>query len=126
MASCTSRSPVGIGTTTRSSAPPDVVVLQMANPDVTDETLELLRGLNQLRKLDLNNTQVTDAGLVVLAGLPRLERLRLGHTKITDEGFRTHLAGLASLQQIDVTGTAVKGKTKRNGRRAKPGREYLD
>src|SRR5262249_41792047 len=45
---------------------PDAVVLQMANPDVTDATLENLRGLTHLRELDLNDTQVTDAGLAVL------------------------------------------------------------
>src|SRR5271166_2324664 len=35
----------------------DVAVLQMANPDVTDRTLELLKGMNALKDLDLNNPQ---------------------------------------------------------------------
>lgn len=59
----------------------DVVVLQMANPDVSDTTLHLLGGLDQLRELDLNNTQVTDAGLALLAQLPGLQRLRLANTR---------------------------------------------
>ena len=50
---------------------PDTVVLQMANPDVTDQTLEPLKEMKALQELDLNGTQVTDAGLVVLKDLPR-------------------------------------------------------
>ena len=41
-------------------------VLQMANPDVTDESLESLHGDEKLQELDLNGTQVTDAGLKIL------------------------------------------------------------
>ena len=41
---------------------PDVVVLQMANPDVTDESLESLQEMKALQELDLSGTQVTDAG----------------------------------------------------------------
>jgi energy-coupling factor transporter transmembrane protein EcfT len=45
-------------------------VLQMANAEVTDATLEHLRGMENLYKLDLGNTQVTDAGMKVLKELP--------------------------------------------------------
>jgi hypothetical protein len=105
---------------------PQAVVLQMANPDVTDRTLEHLRGMDQLRELDLNDTKVTDEGLAVLDALPRLEVVRLARTKISDAGFRKHLAGKESLLKLDLTGTAVKGKTKRDWKKARPGREYLD
>src|SRR5262249_39017674 len=53
----------------------DVSVLQMANGDVTDQTLEHLRGMDSLKELDLNNTQVTDAGLKILKDLPALSAL---------------------------------------------------
>src|SRR5262249_27724588 len=69
-------------------ARPDTVVLQMANEDVTDRTLENLRGLKKLRGLDLSNTQVTDEGLGVLKELPNLEVLFLNRTKVTDAGVR--------------------------------------
>jgi hypothetical protein len=105
---------------------PEVVVLQMANSDVDDRVLENLRGMEQLRELDLNDTQITDAGLAVLAELPRLEELRLARTKITDDGFQRQLAGKESLKKIDLTGTAVKGKTKRDWKNAQRGREYHD
>jgi hypothetical protein len=102
------------------------VVLQMANPTVTDETLRYLRGMDQLRELDLNDTQVTDEGLTVVADLPRLEELRLARTKISDEGFRKHLSPKGSLRKLDLTGTKVKGKSKREWKKAKAGRDYLD
>ena len=69
-------------------AGPAVVVLQMANPDVTDDTLDYLSGMAQLRELDLNDTAVTDAGLAKLARLGTLQSLRLKDTAITDAGFR--------------------------------------
>ena len=50
---------------------PDVVVLQMANPDVTDQSLESLKEMKALQELDLNGTQVTDAGLVDPPGSSR-------------------------------------------------------
>ncbi len=103
----------------------DVAVLQMANPDVTDSTLERLRGMDQLEELDLNNTQTTDAGLRVLKGLPALARLRLKNTKITDLGFQESLADKGTLMQLDLTGTPVSSETVEAWRKAKPGRRAL-
>jgi hypothetical protein len=100
----------------------DVVVLQMANADVDDRTLEHLRGLGKLRKLDLGDTKITDAGLAVVAGLPALEELYLSRTAITDEGFQRHLAAKESLAKIDFTGTAVKSKTMRDWKKLQPDR----
>ena len=103
----------------------DVVVLQMANPDVTDQTLEKLKGMNSLKDLDLDNTQVTDAGLKVLKELPALSSLRLKNTKITDQGFQEALAGKDSLMQLDLTGTGVSRETVKGWREAKPGRRAM-
>jgi hypothetical protein len=103
----------------------DVVVLQMANADVTDDTLRLLDGFDRLRELDLNGTQVTDAGLAVLAGLPTLERLRLASTPITDAGFRQHLAPVARLVELDLRGTQVAKDTVAAWRSAQRGRRAL-
>jgi hypothetical protein len=106
---------------------PQTVVLQMANADVDDRALENLRGMDQLTELDLNGTQITDAGLAVLATLPQLKTLRMARTKITDEGFRTHLFSRECLVHVDLTGTEVKGKTKRDWKKQKPDeREYVD
>jgi hypothetical protein len=91
----------------------NVVVLQMANPDVTDATLSHLEGMNELRELDLDHTQVSDEGLAVLARLPKLRDLRLSGTAISDAGFAKHLADKESLSRIVVTGTKISTKTLR-------------
>ena len=101
------------------------VVLQMANPDVDDATLQYLKGMKQLEELDLNDTQVTDEGLRTLSELPRLEALRLRKTPITDEGFRKYLLPMESLKQLDLRGTKVASKTVREWKAAQPDRKAL-
>jgi hypothetical protein len=103
----------------------DVAVLQMANPDVNDGSLESLKGMKLLKELDLNDSQVTDAGLEILKELPALARLRLARTKITDKGFRSALFAKDSLMELDVRGTEVTRETTRAWRDAKPGRHVL-
>ena len=104
---------------------PDVVVLQMANPDVTDATLAYLRGLDRLKELDVSDSKVTDQGLKVLRDLPALATLRLANTAITDAGFRESLAAKESLQRLDLTGTRVDRETVDAWRKAKPGRRAM-
>jgi hypothetical protein len=106
---------------------PQAVVLQMANPDVDDRTLENLKGMDHLSELDLNGTQITDEGLSIVAALPQLKTLRIAGTKITDDGFHKHLFSKESLVHLDLTGTEVKGKTKRDWKKQKADvREYVD
>jgi len=86
----------------------DVVILEMANPDVTDDTLALLRDLPRLRELTLNDSAITDAGLEVLAGLPSLETLRIARTGVTAEGVARFLeAPPARLRRLDVSGNGI-------------------
>lgn len=100
---------------------PDTVVLQMANPDVTDATLDFLKSMTNLRELDLNDTKTTDAGLAKVKNKP-LEILRLRNTAITDAGFRDHLLGMESLRELDLRGTKVAPATFREWKSAKAGR----
>jgi hypothetical protein len=97
--------------------------LQMANEDVTDQTLEYLKGLTRLRKLDLSNTQITDDGLKVLKELPKLEVLQLNGTKVTDEGIRQHIFPLESLMELSLQRTKVTKATRLEWRAAKEGRK---
>jgi hypothetical protein len=99
-------------------------LLQMANGDVTDETLENLRGMTNLRELDLSNTRVTDAGLAALEGLP-LERLRLARTQVTDAGFKDHLDRINTLKMLDLSGTAVTAGTIDEWKKRQTGRRVL-
>ena len=103
----------------------DIIVLQMANTDVTDETLKYLAGMKSLRELDLNHTQITDTGLSRIAALPVLQDLRLAGTKITDDGFRSHLLKKESLMNLELTNTSVSSKTVREWKAAKPDRKAL-
>jgi hypothetical protein len=106
---------------------PDTVVLFMANPDVTDATLEHLRDLKQLRELDLNDTRVTDEGLKVLAGLSALEVLKVARTKATPEGVQQHLLAHPRLKELDVRGLNVPTKVLREWRNADPqNRKYAN
>ena len=104
---------------------PDVSVLQMANADVTDQVLEVLRPMRRLQELDLNGTQVTDAGLGILGDLPALATLRLARTKITDKGFRDALLTKDSLMQLDLRHTQVSRDTVKVWRGAKPDRKAM-
>ena len=103
---------------------PDVVILEMGNADVGDETLPLLLDLPKLRELTLNDSGVTDAGLPVLARLPKLESLRLARTRVTPEGVRALLAAPPPrLRQIDVSGNGIPTAILRAWRNAAPAPE---
>ncbi len=104
---------------------PDVVVLQMANPDVTDSSLEPLQEMKALEELDLSGTQVTDTGLKILKDLPVLSTLRLARTKITDQGFHSTLFAKDSLMRLDLSGTQVGRETVQAWKNAKSGRKAM-
>lgn len=104
------------------AARPDTVVLQMANGDVTDDTLRYLAGLKQLRELDLSDTKVTDAGLERLKENPKLESLRLARTVVTDAGFENTIETLPALHQLDTSGSKVTPERVQKWVDAKPDR----
>jgi hypothetical protein len=104
---------------------PDAVVLQMANPDVTDATLKPITNLSRLQELDLTDTQITDASLPLIAELENLHTLRLRGTKITDEGFKTHIAPMPSLRLLDLRDTAVTRETVQAWGSAQSGRRAM-
>jgi hypothetical protein len=104
---------------------PGVVKLEMANTDVTDQTLEFIKDCKEIRELDLSRTQVGDDGLAVVAGLPKLEVLHMRGTKVTDTGFRKYLEPLAALKQIDFRDTGVTLDTQKEWKQGHPGRRFL-
>jgi hypothetical protein len=65
-----------------------------------------LKGLTNLRSLELTETRVSDAGMVHLKGLARLQGLDLSGTDVTDAGLR-HLKGLIRLQYLSLAWTKV-------------------
>jgi hypothetical protein len=80
------------------------------NTQVTDNGLDYLKGLTQLKDLSLSNTRVTDAGLKHRERLTQLQELHLGYTPITDIGLE-RLKGLTQLEGLDIYNT----KTTDNG-----------
>lgn len=104
---------------------PAVAVLQMANADVTDETLKLLANAKQLRELDISDSRVTDDGLAIVAELPALEVLRLKNCGITDAGFKSHLLTHPKLMRLELTGTQVTPAVIREWRQPNPERRAM-
>ena len=103
----------------------DVVMLQMANPDVTDATLSLLKNFSKLRDLDLNNTMITDEGLNILGTFPALQSLKIRDTSVSDKGFTELLAPLPTLKQLDVRGTRISKDSIQAWKDAQPGRKAI-
>lgn len=105
---------------------PDAVVVQMANEDVTDETLKYLAGMKLLRELDIAGSKISDAGLKHLESLVTLDKLILSRTPITDAGLKPLLDKLPKLKQLDARETGVTPAVLRpwlkglEGRRALP------
>jgi hypothetical protein len=78
-----------------------VIQIYFYTEEATDAEVEHLRGLSQLKELELGGTHVTDAGLEHLRGMSRLTELDLGFTQVTDAGLG-HLKGLSQLQYLDL------------------------
>jgi hypothetical protein len=88
---------------------PQVVELTLENTAITDQGLEKLRPIKQLRRLILNDCAISAAGLEILAGLPLHETvtsLGLRGTKIKGDDMKW-LKDFSSLQRLDVSGTQV-------------------
>jgi hypothetical protein len=103
----------------------DVVVLHMANADVTDDTLVYLEGQDKLTTLDLNDTNITDRGLNMISQLKSLRTLRLRGTAITDDGVKQLFDGLPNLTNIDLRATNVSSDWVEAWKGAQPGRRVM-
>lgn len=102
----------------------DAVVLQMANADVTDATVELLAKFGKLRELDLDGSAVTDASCRVIRQLPQLTMLRLERTAVTDAGIR-QLVDHPNLKVVNLRGTKVSKEAADALKAGKAGRRVL-
>ena len=80
--------------------------LDLQGTRVTDASLEHLKELKQLQVLGLDGANVTDAGLRHLKGLTRLEMLSLNDTQVTDACLE-YLKGLTHLWRLELHRTNV-------------------
>jgi hypothetical protein len=76
----------------------------MSGPEIDDAAAERLRGLDDLRILDLSQSAITDAGLRALSGLTDLRQLNLFKTQISD---LTPLEPLSRLEVLILEHTLV-------------------
>jgi serine/threonine protein kinase/Leucine-rich repeat (LRR) protein len=78
------------------------------NPKIVDADLEQVRGLSQLKVLNVAGSSVTDAGIAHVIGCTQLRDLDLSRTKITNVGTSL-IARIQSLRQLHVAGTEMSG-----------------
>jgi hypothetical protein len=84
----------------------EIIEIYLRNPKLTDQDLEVLRGLKTLQKLELAGSSVSSQGLACLQGLSNLYTLHLADTKVGDEGL-AYLAGLSNLGVLSLDNTAI-------------------
>jgi len=103
----------------------DAVLLQMANADVTDDTIHLLENFKKLKTLDVSDSQITDHGLEHISELPALETLYLNNTKVSAAAVEQHLTKHQTLKMIWLRGTSVTKDTAETVKAGKPGRRVV-
>jgi len=85
---------------------PNIVDLNLARTNVTDEGLKTVGALARLTKLNLNRTKITDEGLAHLVGLTGLDWLNLYGTEISDTGLPT-IAKMRKLKAVYLWNSKV-------------------
>lgn len=79
---------------------------QTAGCNVTDKTLEYLKGLPRLREVGIGGRPgITDIGITTLQQFPELKVLHLGGASITDAGL-THFRHFKKLTVLGFSGIA--------------------
>ena len=89
-----------------SSLSEQIVWLKLGNTRLTDEGMQTITSLPNLRKLSLENTQITDKGVGKLLSLPQLHTLNLVGTKITEQSL-AQLSEMLSLKTLYIGQTAI-------------------
>lgn len=85
----------------------DLTILELNDcPGVTDAGMQHLRGLSDLRFLDVRNSHITDEGLRGLGGLKRLRSISLANVSVNGWGFK-YLSGLTNLQKLTLNATPL-------------------
>ena len=80
--------------------------LDLSWTGVTDQSVELFDGNQNLLSLGLNETAVSDVAVARLADCGSLEKLSLNGTRITDEAIHS-MTAMANLRDLHLFGTQV-------------------
>jgi Leucine-rich repeat (LRR) protein len=79
--------------------------LDLDSDGITDQAMQTIVRLRQLRQLRLSFSSVSDAGVGALSGLPRLVQLDLSAAKVTGSGFSKFIS--ARLVELDLSQTQL-------------------
>jgi hypothetical protein len=72
----------------------------------TDAGLARLRGLTELRTLELTGSRITDQGVAHLAYLPAIRKLSLQGVSISDKAV-THMESMKHLEELNISKTDI-------------------
>ena len=86
-----------------------LVWLQLSNTGISDDALQIIGRLSNLRKLNLSKNNVSDKGVKQLLSLTTLEYLNLYETKVTDS-ILVSLVALPQLKELFLWQTRVTGE----------------
>lgn len=75
---------------------------------VNDQTLELLVGQDELRRLEISGTAVTSAGLIHLKNLTALQFFNICLTAVDDQGL-AHLSAMHRMRRMTVCSSKITG-----------------
>ena len=85
---------------------PQIVSLTLSGTNISDEQLQIMRNLEQLRVLYLNNTKTTDPGVSYLRNLKDISYLNLVGTSVTDKSLE-YLSDMKRLKNVFLYNTKV-------------------
>lgn len=83
--------------------------LDLSGTQISDRTLNDLEKLKNLDSVNLSNTGITDAGLAALAELKKMRRVNVNHTQVTDKGIQC-LCDLQQLTSLYANSTQITDK----------------
>ncbi|MBZ0185465.1 MAG: serine/threonine protein kinase [Candidatus Obscuribacterales bacterium] len=81
-----------------------VIALVLANLDIGDDAVPVLKKMKHLKRLDMPGTKVTNSGFSDLLESSHLDYLHVGGPLITDETLKL-VSGCKSLKEFEVTGS---------------------
>ena len=96
-----------------------LVWLQLNNAGITDEDMQIIGKLSNLRKLNVSQNPVSDKGINALMGLSKLEYLNLYETNVTDS-LMPSLIELPRLKELYLWLTDVSDSTVIKMKKIKP------
>lgn len=88
-----------------------IVEVSLARTWATDNDVQRLAGLKNLKKLDLSLTYVSDRGIESLQKLPQLEDLNLASAEFITDAAISYLRANRSLRRLNLRGTDVTDTT---------------